>query len=48
MTKTPNVNVTETAMKTGFDDSSYFAKKFKKFIEISPMAFLKERREDIR
>ena len=48
MTETPGINVTETAMKTGFDDSSYFAKKFKKIIGISPMAFLKEQRKNIR
>lgn len=44
MTKKPYINVTETAMKTGFDDSSYFAKKFKKFIGITPMAYLKKQR----
>ncbi len=47
MTVDSNVNVTETAMKTGFYDSAYFSKKFKKIVGITPMAFLKKQRAKV-
>jgi AraC-like DNA-binding protein len=47
MTVNSNVNVTETAMKTGFYDSAYFSKKFKKIVGITPMAFLKKQHEKV-
>jgi len=42
-----NVNVTQTAMVTGFYDSAYFSKKFKKIVGITPMAFLKKQHEKV-
>jgi len=45
MAKKPYINVTETAMKTGFENSAYFSKKFKEIIGITPMAYLKKQRE---
>ncbi len=42
MGATPNVNVTETSMKTGFEDSAYFSKKFKEIVGITPMTYLKK------
>lgn len=44
MAATPEINVTETAMKTGFWDSAYFSKKFKEIVGITPMSFLKKQR----
>jgi len=40
-----NINVTETAVKSGFVNSAYFSKKFKEIIGITPIAFLKKQRE---
>ena len=42
-----DVNVTQTAMVTGFYDSAYFSKKFKKIVGITPMAFLKKQHEKV-
>ena len=42
MGATPNINVTETSLKTGFEDSAYFSKKFKEIVGITPMAYLKK------
>ncbi|RLD08441.1 MAG: hypothetical protein DRI44_09800 [Chlamydiae bacterium] len=47
METTPSINVTETAMKIGFDDSAYFSKKFKQIVGISPMIFLKKQRAKV-
>jgi len=47
MTANSNINVTETAMRTGFYDSAYFSKKFKKIVGITPMAFLKKQHEKV-
>lgn len=43
----PSVNITQTALKIGFEDSSYFSKKFKELIGIPPMRFLKKQREKV-
>jgi len=40
----PDYNVTEVLVKTGFENSSYFTKKFKEIVGITPMAYLKEQR----
>ena len=45
MADTPGVNVTETSIRTGFENSAYFSKKFKEIIGITPMAYLKKQRE---
>jgi len=45
MADTPEVNVTETSVKAGFENSAYFSKKFKEIIGTTPMAYLKRRRE---
>ena len=45
MANTPYINVTETAIKTGFENSAYFSKKFKEIIGITPMEHLKKQRE---
>ena len=45
MAVTPEINVTETALKTGFWDGAYFSKKFKEIVGINPMSFLKKQRE---
>lgn len=44
MADIPNVNVTETSVKTGFENSAYFSKKFKQIIGMTPMAYLKKQR----
>jgi len=36
-----NFSVTETASRTGFDDSNYFSRQFKKVMGISPLEFRK-------
>ena len=36
-----NLNITETASRTGFDDSNYFSRQFKKIMGVSPMQFRK-------
>ncbi len=36
-----NLSVTEIADRTGFDDSNYFSRQFKKILGISPMEFRK-------
>jgi len=38
---TTDLNITEIALKTGFSDSSYFIKQFKRFKNISPKQFKK-------
>ena len=45
MAATPDINVTETSLKTGFENSAYFSKKFKEIVGITPMAYLKKQRE---
>ena len=45
MESNPKLNVTEVAMKTGFWNSSYFSRKFKKIMGMTPMTFLKKQRE---
>jgi len=40
-----DINVTETAVKSGFENSAYFSKKFKEIIGITPIAFLKKQRK---
>ncbi len=44
MADSPDVNVTETSIKTGFENSAYFSKKFKQIIGATPMAYLKKQR----
>ncbi len=44
MADTPYANVTEISIKTGFENSSYFSRKFKEFIGMNPMAYLKKQR----
>jgi len=44
MENDPNLSVTDVAMTTGFWNSSYFTRKFKKITGITPMAFLKKQR----
>ena len=44
MGATPGINVTQTSLETGFEDSAYFSKKFKKIVGITPMAHLKNLR----
>ena len=36
-----NFSITETAYRTGFDDSNYFSRQFKKIIGVSPLEFRK-------
>jgi YesN/AraC family two-component response regulator len=43
----PELNVTEIAMKTGFDDSAYFSRQFKKIIGTAPLAYIKNRRNKV-
>ena len=45
MTQTPTINVIDAAMKSGFDNSSYFTRKFKAVIGMTPMEYLKKQRE---
>ena len=45
MENNPHLNVTEVAMTTGFWNSSYFTRKFKKIMGMTPMTFLKKQRE---
>ena len=45
MENDPNLSVTDIAMTTGFWNSSYFTRKFKRIMGITPMAFLKKQRE---
>jgi len=45
MVKNSNISVINTALNTGFDNSSYFTRKFKAVIGITPMEYLKKQRE---
>ncbi len=36
-----NLSITEIAGRTGFDDSNYFSRQFKKIMEVSPLEFRK-------
>ena len=40
----PDLNVTEVAMKNGFENCSYFSRQFKKVIGITPIAYIKNQR----
>jgi AraC-like DNA-binding protein len=44
MENNPHLSVTDIAMTTGFWNSSYFTRKFKKIMGMTPMAFLKKQR----
>lgn len=39
-----NFNVTEVAMRTGFENSSYFSKQFKRITGIAPITYIKKQR----
>ncbi len=45
MEKNSSIRVIDASSATGFWNSSYFTKKFKEIIGITPMAFLKKQRE---
>ena len=45
MDKNSGLSITDIAMSTGFWNSSYFTRKFKKIMGMTPMAFLKKQRE---
>ena len=45
MANDSNINVTETALKSGFENSAYFSKKFKEIMGTTPIAFLKKQRK---
>ena len=42
----PSVSMAEIALQTGFTDSAYFAKQFKKIFEISPKTYRKHKDEE--
>ena len=42
------LNVTEIAMKVGFDDSAYFSRQFKKIIGVAPLEYIKQRRHKVK
>jgi len=44
MEKKPYLNITDVAMKTGFWNSSYFSRKFRTIVGITPMTFLKQQK----
>ncbi len=44
MGKNNNIRVTDVAFNTGFDNSSYFTKQFRKIVGVSPFTYLKNQR----
>ncbi len=45
MAKNNSIRVIDVSSKTGFDNSSYFSRKFKEIIGITPMNYLKQQRK---
>ncbi len=45
MAENSKIKVIDVAMKVGFDNSSYFARKFKKVTGITPINYLKQQRK---
>ncbi|RLD10388.1 MAG: hypothetical protein DRI44_06195 [Chlamydiae bacterium] len=43
-----NINVTNVAFGTGFDNCSYFTRQFKKIVGVSPITYLKDQRSLIK
>jgi len=44
MAKDSNIRVIDASSKTGFENSSYFTRKFKEILKITPMQYLKKQR----
>jgi len=45
MVENSNNSVIDVAMNSGFDSNSYFTRKFKAAIGVTPMEYLKKQRE---
>ncbi|MCK5852692.1 helix-turn-helix domain-containing protein [bacterium] len=48
MEKNTDINVTNIAFSTGFDNCSYFTRQFKKIVGVSPIVYLKSQRSLIK
>ena len=47
MAKDSGIRVIDASSKTGFENSSYFTRKFKEILKITPIQYLKKQREKI-
>ena len=47
MTNDSKIRVIDVSINTGFDNSSYFTRKFKEIMKVTPMQYLKKQRESV-